>query len=73
MEKSMMLQQRRDEELVEAKNKCAAGGMRAILGKYNKQVTRSCEIMLKYNERLRDFKHQRGHLLEGSYKVVGWI
>lgn len=53
----MIFGQRND--LLEAKKKCAEVNLRAVTSpesNYNIQVIRSCEIMLKYHEKVRDFK-----------------
>lgn len=58
-EKGDVIKERQRTDLREAKKKCAAEGIRAITGEndeYNSQVIRSCEIMLKYHEKVRDFK-----------------
>jgi hypothetical protein len=50
-----IIRQRTD--LKEAVEKCAREGMRAVTkGDYNLQVIRVCEVNLKWNEPIRDFK-----------------
>jgi hypothetical protein len=49
--------ERQRTDLLEAKKKCAEVNLRAVTtGEYNLQVIRCCQTMLKYHERVRDFK-----------------